>query len=115
MRGYVVLVPLLLIPAPASAQIWDGGADATGTELRSATIRPRTGNSVILDSIRDGRESGQLTRSDSRLLRRQAKQIENLEERYARDGLTEAEAAELAARRQLLTEDVSAKRSGTRK
>jgi hypothetical protein len=120
MRRYWVLVPLLLAAAPASAQIWGGTSFAppSGPNLPRAPIAvAATGSGEtgkIRRDIHDGRDSGQLSRRDARRLRREASQIDAMEARFGRDGFSDAELYELAARRQLLREDVIAKRSGQR-
>lgn len=61
-------------------------------------------------SIRDGRESGQLSRREARALRRESRQIAVLEERYQRGGLSESERAELESRVAALRSVTGAKR-----
>ncbi|NWM54838.1 hypothetical protein GY652_26630, partial [Escherichia coli] len=51
----------------------------------------------------------------ARQLKREAYQIDTLEERYAAGGLSPAEEAELFARREAMRSDVIAKRSGQRR
>lgn len=110
----LLLAPILLIASPASAQIWDGGADATASRV---SISPRYGPRIdrVRDEISDARDAGQITRTDARRLRREASQIGNLASRFGRDGISDAEAAELQVREQLLRDDLNAKRSGFRK
>lgn len=114
MRRYLILAPLLLAAAPASAQIW-GGPTMQGPS-GSAMSRDRSAaeTAKIRSDIQAGRDSGQLTRREAKQLKREAWQIDNLEERYAAGGLSPAEEAELFARREALRSDVIARRSGTR-
>jgi hypothetical protein len=73
-----IVLPILLLFAamPAQAQIWDGGRTAGDTP------RPRPGPTVGQDladinrSIREGRRSGDLTRSEARQLRAQSTLLE---------------------------------------
>ena len=65
-------------------------------------------------SIRDGRESGQLSRREARQLRRESRQISVLEERYQRGGLSQSERAELETRIAALRSITGAKRGGKR-
>lgn len=115
MRRYLILAPLLLFAAPASAQIW-GGPTMQGPSGSSMTHdRSAAETAKIRSDIRDGRDSGQLTRRQAKRLKREAWQIDTLEERYAAGGLSPSEEAELFARREALRSDVVAKRTGARK
>ena len=118
MRGYWFLAPLLLIATPASAQFWggpSGGGSISGgrpvTMQPSIWTPPNRETDRIRGDIRNGRESGQLNRREARQLRRESFQIDQLQTRYGRDGLSDAEAAELTVRRQLLRDNVLVKRS----
>ncbi|MCW3848327.1 hypothetical protein OF829_13865 [Sphingomonas sp. LB-2] len=120
MRGYLFLAPLLLIASPASAQFWGGPSGSASISggmprgMQPATwTPPNRETDRIRHDIRDGRESGQLSRREARQLRRESWQIDRLESRYGHGGLSDSEAAELATRRQLLREDVFRKRSGS--
>ncbi|MFS2110906.1 hypothetical protein ACCC88_14535 [Sphingomonas sp. Sphisp140] len=115
MRRYLILAPLLLVAAPASAQIWGGPTMHGPSGGSMAQDRGYGETSKIRDDIRNGRSSGQLTRRDAKRLKREAGQIDTLEERYTAGGLSPAEEAELFARREALRNDVVAKRSGQRK
>lgn len=120
MRAWL-LAPLLLIATPASAQIWGGtsgmgisGGMPTRAQPPSVELMVRETRQIRQD-IRNGLDSGQLTRREARQLRREAYQIDRLEGRFGRNGLSGAERAELAVRRQLLRDTVIAKRSDRRK
>ena len=122
MRVWLAMLPMVLGATPAAAQIWDGpsGNDSRSgvraSPLRSDEIDTRGIGETrrIRGDIRDGFESGQLSRTDARRLRREAYQIDRLASRYRRGGLSDSEAAELTARRELLRNDVTAMRSGRR-
>ncbi|NYT39543.1 hypothetical protein HZY97_02145 [Sphingomonas sp. R-74633] len=115
MRRYPILAPLLLAAAPASAQTW-GGPTMQGPSGSSMGHDQRAAETAkIRSDIRDGRDSGQLTRREAKQLKREAYQIDTLEERYATGGLSPSEEAELFVRREALRNDVTAKRTGTRK
>jgi len=118
MRFCLVLAPLLLIASPASAQFWGGPSGGGISGGRPVSDRAAAGAPMpdemgqIRRDIRHGRESGQLSRREARQLRRDADQLGILEARYRRGGLSDAEQAELYTRRQLLRDDVIARRSG---
>lgn len=112
---YLILAPLLVFAAPASAQFWPGPVMAGPSGKSIGYDRSAAETAKIRSDIRGGRSSGQLTRREAKQLRREAWQIDTLEERYAAGGLSPAEEAELFARREALRNDVVAKRSGTRK
>ncbi|MEP9357290.1 hypothetical protein [Sphingomonas sp. KR3-1] len=114
MRRYLILAPLLLAAAPASAQIWGGPTMHGPSGGTMASDRGTAETAKIRDDIRAGRDSGQLSRREAKQLKREAWQIDTLEERYAAGGLSPAEEAELFARREALRSDVIAKRTGTR-
>jgi hypothetical protein len=115
MRRYLILAPLLLAAAPASAQFWPGPMMA-GPSGRSMACDFRTAETAqIVSNINKGRRGDQLTRREARLLKREAYQIDVLEARYAAGGLSPAEEAELFVRREALRNDVTAKRTGARK
>ena len=67
----------------------------------------------IRSEVRDGRDEGTLSRRQARELRREAREIAMLEERYAGGGLTDPEAAELRARIEVLRALTRAKRLST--
>ena len=62
------------------------------------------------DLIRDGRDGGDLSKKEARALKREARQIDTLAERYSRDGLSDPERRELETRTQLLRAETAARR-----
>lgn len=53
-------------------------------------------------AIRDGRESGRLSKQDAKKLRKERQQIDSLARRYGSDGLSPQEAQELYMREKVL-------------
>ncbi|MBO9723014.1 MAG: hypothetical protein J7530_01440 [Novosphingobium sp.] len=53
-------------------------------------------------AIREGRESGRLSKQDSKRLRKERQQIDSLAKRYGSDGLSPREAQELYMRERVL-------------
>ena len=66
----------------------------------------------IRSEVRVGRERGELSRKQSKELRREAREIAMLEQRYSAGGLSEAEHEELRARVEMVKALARAKRSG---
>jgi hypothetical protein len=77
-----------------------GGEPALGRELRKTR-----------DLIGEGRRNGELSTKEAKALRREAKQIDTLADRYGRDGLSDSERRELDTRVRLLRADTIAGRS----
>lgn len=110
---------------PASAQIagpmrgLSGSASLRGDILRDRPADPRAAQRVaigrevrdIRDQIRDGREAGQLSRSQARALRREGRRIEAASDRFGRDGYSEAELMMLRSRTEALRGAMVARRS----
>jgi hypothetical protein len=67
---------------------------------------------TVLADINQGAHAGQLSHRQAKELRREAGEITQLEERYAAGGLSNAEAAELQNRIEVLRALTNAKRSG---
>jgi len=63
--------------------------------------------------VRKGRDEGSLSKKQAKELRREAREVAMLEERYAAGGLSSAEAAELRARIGVLRALTNGKRLGT--
>lgn len=83
---------------------------------RSERVIPRTegfGRDLgrINDSIRNGRDSGQLSRREARALRREGTRIGGLQERWARGGLSASERAALRGQVEALRSRVVIQRS----
>ncbi|WP_213979174.1 hypothetical protein [Sphingomonas sp. dw_22] len=110
-----LLTLALLAAAPAAAQSF-GGYNPPPPP------RPMRGDSGISGQIgqiggdiRAGRRSGQLSRSEARALRRERNMIGTLEDRFAQDGLSDSEKAELQTRTEILRADTIARRTGGKK
>jgi len=93
----LTVLPAMTLPAPAQIR----GPSIEGVRWPA----PRPGLPGIARDLRqadagihDGRRSGQLSRREARALERESRQIAVLQERFARDGLSAAEQAELSQR-----------------
>jgi hypothetical protein len=118
-RALLAIAALLLAAAPASAQIAPrhdygpvgasdpflgdgrGPGPGIGRELRD-----------VRGKIREGRETGQLSRREARQLDRETRRIGRVARRYGRDGLSASEARFIEARLLALRGSVSAARLG---
>jgi hypothetical protein len=80
------------------------------TVSKPAPNGPQLGG--IFSDIDAGRRTGQLSHKQAKELRREAGEISVLETRYAADGLSDSEAAELQTRAEVLRSIINAKRSG---
>jgi len=69
----------------------------------------------VLSEIRDGRESGQLSRKQAKELGKEAALVSEMEERFARDGLSDTERAEIRTRAELVRANMNAERFGVTK
>lgn len=108
----IALLAALILPAlPAAAQIRDpsGGVRWPAPSPALPGVARELGQADR--SIRDGRESGQLSRREAKALRRESRQIATLERRYAHGGLSQSERAELESRIAALRSVTGAKRS----
>lgn len=72
---------------------------------------PRTAPAVLSD-IRDGRDTGELTRGQAKQLRRELGEIDTLEQRFSQNGLSNDERAEIQNRVEVLRAIANAKRAG---
>ncbi|WP_052134186.1 hypothetical protein [Sphingomonas sp. 37zxx] len=79
----------------ATGQIWDAGRTPHNPANDPPVTAPADGTRDILESIRNGQRSGQLSRKEARRLRRQAGATRFKAFRYARDGLSHSESQEL--------------------
>ena len=84
-------------PTPRALPTYNG---VTATELRD-----------LRREIGKGRDRGELSRKQTRQLRREASEVAMLEQRYAAGGLSDAERAELRARVEVLRVLTRRKRS----
>jgi hypothetical protein len=107
--GFAAL--MMLAPASASANLWDGpgGSMPRASERGPVTFVPavsetRRNVDSAVDALKARRDSGDLTRKEYRELRREARLIARLEERYSFDGLSRGEEAELQFRSRHLLE-----------
>ncbi len=98
-------------PMPTIAQIRDpAGSNAGWPAPRPALPGIARDLHQVDRSIRAARDSGQLSRKEARQLRRESRRIAALEDRLARDGLSESEQAGLQAQVEALRSIASARR-----
>jgi hypothetical protein len=108
----------ILLSAQASAQFYPAPGpgprrsppEVATTVSRPSSTWPQVGR--VYSDIDEGRRAGQLTHGQARALRREAGEIATLEQRYAADGLSDSEAAELNNRIAALVSAINAERSG---
>lgn len=106
-----LLIAAAMIATPAAAQIRDpAGSNAGWPAPRPVLPGVARELNQVDRSIRDARDADKLSRKEARQLRRESRQIAALEERYARNGLTESERAGLQARIEALRSSASARR-----
>jgi hypothetical protein len=110
--GVLLAAGLLPIACPLQAQFWappgDGLPNASGAFQAAphlATLRDAG------QAIRQARRDGELTRPEAKQLRREQRILGAIAERYAADGLTPSEAAELDFRAHVLLDQVQARRT----
>lgn len=122
MRGYgLLLLTSTLFAVPASAQFYPapGPGPRRSPPMIATTVSkpapdgPQLGS--IFSDIDAGRRTGQLSHKQAKELRLEAGEISALEARYAADGLSDSEAAELQTRTEVLRSIINAKRSGVLK
>lgn len=105
------MIAAILVAAPAAAQIRDPSGSNTGWPAPRPALPGVARELHQVDrSIRDARDADKLSRKEARELRRESRRIAALEERYARDGLSETERAGLQARIEALRSIASARR-----
>ena len=109
MRLRSALPLLLILSAPAHAQLMprtpspgDRTPGISGTDMRTADTTPDHDLRRTRDLIGQGRQDGDLSKKEARALRREARQIDTLADRYASDGLSDSERRELEMRVQVL-------------
>jgi hypothetical protein len=112
-----LLVTGTFVAAPASSQFYPApgpGPHRTPTLVvtsRSGPTRISPDVAGVLNDIHEGTRQGQLSHRQARELRLQADEIRMLEQRYAVNGLSDSEAAELNNRVEALRGIVNAQRS----
>jgi hypothetical protein len=118
MRAHIaLLVTGILAATSASAQFYPAPGPGThrappavaSTSVKNSTV-PNIG--LVYRDIDEGRRNGQLSHRQARELRREAGEISTLEQRYAADGMSDSEAAELQNRVEALKSITDSKRSG---
>jgi hypothetical protein len=116
MRGYrLLLIVSAFFTSAASAQFYSVPAHVQRPPTTISRTSSTASGPVIGDvyaDIRTGSRNGQLSHKQAKELRREAAEISALEARYAADGLSDAEAAELQTRAEVLRSIIRAKRSG---
>ena len=106
-----LLIAAAMIATPAAAQIRDpAGSNAGWPAPRPVLPGVARELNQVDRSIRDARDADKLSRKEARQLRREGRRIAALEDRYARDGLSESERAGLQARIEALRSITSARR-----
>jgi hypothetical protein len=131
MRSIVLAVVLLALPMTAQAQFRSQPMPAGDARLPGIVDRTPPGSHrppgaevqvvqtdrMVAHDLREARqtidwrrESGELTRREARQLRREARLIDTLSYRYARDGLRADERSELTLRAQELRSRAAAPR-----
>ncbi len=106
------IAAVFILAAPASAQHLGGivgSPNEEGGSRRIVPVTPGVGPQLrqIDDNIDDGRDSGQLTKREAKVLRRDNRQIGSMQARFGRDGLSADEMAELRTRAEVLREQVN--------
>ena len=92
--------PVFSRPIPTARTAQDAGAAVAATVAQ------------VLSDIDDGRSSGQLSHKQASQLRVELGEVRQLEERFARDGISDDERAELQNRVQVIRALTDAKRLG---
>ncbi|MBA3942732.1 MAG: hypothetical protein C0520_16130 [Sphingopyxis sp.] len=113
----VLTAALLLAPLAAQAQFVPRSPPVETrmpgiTDMGTQPQAPSVGHDLsdARDLIRDGRADGALSKQEARALKREARQIGSLAERYGRDGLSDPERREIETRTQLLRAETLARR-----
>ena len=115
----LVLVALLNLAAPVAGMQLNGFAGprvTAPTQSLPVRIRPapsQTGRDLgdIRNRIEDGRDERSLTRREARRLKREARYIGVLTERFGSGGLSDAEQRELDVRTHALRDQVGVRRT----
>ncbi len=110
-RGWMSAIAMLVIalPTPATAQAW--------STISSTPAGPSVERQVnrIRQDIRNGRETGQLSRREAKNLRRTAGNIDLRAGMYAQNGLTDSERSFLDSNAAALRSQVVVQRSQTKR
>jgi hypothetical protein len=116
MRAYgSLLVAGIVFSTPATAQFIRSPAPVPSAPVLTTapTSRGMGANvDLVLTDIHQGAAAGQLSHKQAKELRIEAGEISALQSRYAADGLSDSEAAELRTRTEVLHAITNAKRSG---
>jgi hypothetical protein len=97
---------------PLQAQIWAPPGDALPKLGGPMQTAPHAGTlHEAGQAIRQARRDGELTPIEARQLRRERRILDAIAERYAADGLTPGEAADLDFRAHVLLDQARAKRT----
>lgn len=111
---FVLPMLMLVLAAPANAQIWDGGHSA----VREMPAAPRPSFDRDLNdanrSIRDGRRRGDFSRAEARTLRAESAMIERLAQQARAGGPAWANSAALDERARAFGAQVAAARARRR-
>ena len=115
MRAYGSLLFVgIVLSAPVSAQFYRSPAPLPRAPVLT-TVPSSAGAGAemhgVYKDIREGARNGQLSHRQAKELRREAAEIDLLEQRYAAGGLSDSEAAELRTRAEALESIINAKRS----
>ncbi|MCT8000622.1 hypothetical protein NZL82_01885 [Sphingomonas sanguinis] len=105
----IVAAALLALSTAAPAQFTQAGPPADGVAMPSQPS-VRSDRAAIRRSIREGRRSGDISRAEARSFRRDDAAIGSLADRFAADGLSLSEQAELQSRTEALRGMVNARR-----
>jgi len=113
----VILSGSFLLAACVNPQSYNGGASGTvltTTGPNKPVFTPGRADRDRYDIAREfreiderieqGRDNGALTKREARKLRQQSARVEDVAERYGRDGFSESEKREIEARTRILQE-----------
>lgn len=111
MPPFSLALAAMMVVFPGSPQIYGPPAP---TPRSVPGLNQGVGRQVrdVRSDIYEARDRGQLSRSQAKHLGREAGEIRRLQDRYARDGLTDQEQAELQNRVEVLKAITNAKRIG---
>ncbi len=113
MKLIVLLAAFVIVPFPAHADIVPRKPPSGGiVDVRLNPGDRRIGRELrgTRDTIDEGRKQGDLSKREARALRREARQIGTLADRYGQDGLSDSEIRELETRTRVLQNQVDNQR-----